>query len=171
MSLAISRGLMWFAGIFATILGVIIVLLILVRSHDGPMEILSGGPFQTGELVTDVSDWSFMDDFAIIELQTMRPPRSRIMWLVVNEGRMYVISTYMNTHLGKAWKRWPRQLKKDNRAIVRADGKLYELILVRVSEGDIIPSVLDKFNGKYKTDFNVEMVDSGSSWLFELVPR
>ena len=87
------------------------------------------------------------------------------------DGRMYVISSYMNTYLGKAWKRWPRQVLKDNRAIVRADGKLYDLALIRVAEDEMIPSVLDRFNEKYKTNFDVEIIRSGSSWLFELVPR
>lgn len=166
-----SRGLKWFLSVISAILLTVVVLLVLVRSHDGPMEILSGGPFESGELVTDISDWSFIDKFMTIEMQTMRPPRSRTMWVVVHDNRMFVISSYMNTGIGRVWKRWPRQLDEDNRAIIRADGKLYELQLVRITEGDFIGHVLDGFNQKYRTPFTTEMIDNGSSWLFELRER
>ena len=123
-------------------------MLFLVRSHDGPMEILAGGRFQTGELVTAPNDWSFLTDHTTIEMQTMAPPRSRTMWLAVYDNRLFVISSYMNSRVGKIWKKWPNQVKDNNLAIVRADGKLYELQLVRHNEGEFIDGVIKRFNEK-----------------------
>ena len=56
-------------------LGIIIVVLALgisvflfgMRFHDGPLEIVSGGPFKTGELAEAPDDWSFLTDRMEIE--------------------------------------------------------------------------------------------------------
>ena len=166
-----ARGVKWFLGALAGLLIVLIVLFVLVRFQDGPMEIISGGPFRSGELVTGIEDWSFLSDVVTIELQTMRPPRSRLMWLVVHDNRPYVLSHYMNTHIGRVWKRWPRRLAKDNRAIVRVDGKLYEFQLIRLFEEEQLPAVLKQFNDKYKIDLTLEGINNENTWLFELAPR
>ncbi len=167
-----SSGLKWFVSVISVILIALVVLFVLIRFHDGPMEILAGGPFKSGELVTEVTDWSFMDEFLTVEMQTMQPPRSRTMWVVVYDNRLYVISSYMKTGVGRLWKRWPRQLDEDNRAVIRADGKLYELQLVRVPEDDeVIAGVVERFNEKYNTPYTAEVVTSGNTWLFELAWR
>ena len=61
-----SRGLKWFFSFIITVFIAVGAALFLVRSHDGPMEILSGGPFQTGELVAASDDWSFLTDHATL---------------------------------------------------------------------------------------------------------
>lgn len=166
-----SRGLQWFVGLIATIFILIGILLFLVRSNDGPIEILSGGPFKTGDLVQNVDDWSFIGDLATIELQTMLPPRSRTMWLVVHDNHMFVLSNYMNTPVGRAWKQWPKKIAEDNRAIVRAHGKLYELRLNRILDLEKVSPVLDKFNEKYRTNYTEDIVTSEATWVFELTQR
>ncbi len=166
-----SRGLKWFLGIFITLLILTILLLQLVKSHDGPLEIISGGPFTSGVAVHDVTDWAFMDEFPTIELQTMAPPRSRIMWLVVVNNRMYVMSNYMNSHIGRMWKQWPHQVRKDNRALVRADGKLYELQLTRILDSSNLQEVSLAFKEKYSTPISEEDIRTENTWIFELTPR
>jgi len=166
-----SRGLQWFIGLVLAIFVAIAILFYLIRFHDGPLEILSGGPFQSGELVESVEDWSFLSDELTIELQTMLPPRSRTMWLVVSDNRIFVISSYMNTKFGKVWKQWPHRVAEDSQAIVRVDSKLYEMRLIRHKQGDFVPQVLAKFGQKYGNKIDQTMVDSGSAWLFELVAR
>ncbi|MDA0685118.1 MAG: hypothetical protein O3A57_11970 [Bacteroidetes bacterium] len=106
------------------------------------MEILAGGPFQSGELVAIPEDWSILTDEAKIEMQTMNPARSRTMWLVVYDNRLFIISSYMNSPVGKIWKQWPHQIKENNLAIVRAQGKLYELQLIRHNEGSLLMAPL-----------------------------
>lgn len=166
-----SRGLKWFLGFITTVFIAVGAVLFLVRSHDGPMEILAGGPFQTGELVTAPDDWSFLTDHATIEMQTMAPPRSRTMWLAVYDNRLFIVSAYMNSRIGKVWKQWPHQVKDNNLAVVRADGKLYELKLTRHTEGEFISGVSELFNEKYGSNLSPDSIDSGNAWLFELTAR
>ena len=144
-----SRGVMWFTGIVIAILAALVVLFIVIRSHDGPMEIISGGPFQSGELIEDVKDWSFLDGFQTVEMQTMMPQRSRTMWIIVHDNRPYIVSSYMNTFVGKIWKRWPHKVEQDNRVIIRADGRLYNFALTRIQTGPLIEPVMEKFTEKY----------------------
>jgi hypothetical protein len=166
-----SRGLKWFFSFIITVFIAVGAVLFLVRSHDGPIEILSGGPFQTGELVPASDDWSFLTDHATLEMQTMAPPRSRTMWLAVYDTRLFVISGYMNSRVGKIWKLWPHQVKENNLAIVRADGRLYELQLIRYKEGKFIGGVLELFNQKYGQSLSTDSIDNSSTWLFELTAR
>ncbi len=135
------------------------------------MEILSGGPFQSGELVTDVGDWSFMKNEMTVEMQTMVPPRSRTMWLVVYKNRPMIISSFMNTAIGKIWKKWPKGVEEDNRAIIRSHGKLYHFTLNRLSIDGDTQAILNTFNEKYDTSLTADDVTTGNSLLFELIPR
>jgi hypothetical protein len=166
-----SRGLKWFFSFIITVFIGVGAVLFLVRTHDGPIEILSGGPFQSGELVAASDDWSFLTDHTTIEMQTLVPPRSRTMWLAVYDTRLFVISGYMNSRVGKVWKQWPHQVKENNLAIVRANGMLYELQLVRHKEGKFIGGVLELFNQKYGQRLTQDTIDNGGAWLFELTAR
>lgn len=165
-----SRGLAWFSGFFALIVIATIAMVLVVRSSDGPMEILTGGPFQSGEFVTDVEDWSFLDQQMTIEMQTMVPPSSRTLWLVVYDNRPIVLSAYMNSAVGKIWKQWPKKIAKDNRAIVRSEGKLYRFTLERLYIEEDTQAILDKFNQRYDTPITTEDITTENTWLFELKP-
>jgi hypothetical protein len=168
-------------------LGIIIVVLALgigifffgMRFHDGPLEIVTGGPFKTGELAEAPDDWSFLTDRMEIEFQTMEPDTSRIVWLVVFDKRLYIISGYMNTGYGKMWKQWPHHLLKDDRIILRIDDKLYEQRLVRLMEHPQLLQIITINGKKYGvgagSDVKIEQLrealTSGDFWLFEVVDR
>ena len=150
-----------------------------MRFHDGPIEIITGGPFKTGELTEPPNDWSFLTDRMEIEFQTMEPDSSRIVWLVVLEKRLYVISGYMNTGYGKIWKQWPHHLVADDRVIVRIDNELYEQRMVRMMEH---PQLLDlmtinakKYGDGAALSFTAEQLNeallAGDYWLFEVLDR
>lgn len=150
-----------------------------MRFHDGPLEIIPGGPFKTGEPTEPPDNWGFLAGRMEIEFQTMEPDSSRIVWLVVLRTRLYVISGYMNTGYGKIWKQWPHHLVADDRVIVRVDNKLYEQRMVRMMEH---PQLLDlmtinakKYGGGTDPTFTVEQLREGLStgdfWLFEVVDR
>ncbi len=48
------------------------------RFADGPNQVFSGGPLESGELHTGPEpDWSFVSEVQTIELQLLDPPRSR----------------------------------------------------------------------------------------------
>ena len=173
-------GFLKWLGIVVGILALsIAVFLFGMRFHDGPIEIITGGPFKTGELATAPDDWSFLTDRMEIEFQIMEPASSRIVWLVVLEKRLYVISGYMNTGYGKIWKQWPHHLVADDRVILRIDGKLYEQNMVRLMEHsqllDIMTINSKKYSGNENPTFTAEQLDdslsAGDFWLYEVVDR
>ena len=102
----------------------------------GPFEIVSAGAFRSGELhVGPEPDWSFLRDRQTVEFQLLDPARSRTTWILMHDGRIFIVSGYMNTWYGKLWKHWPAQAEADGRAILRVDGRLYERRMVRILEG------------------------------------
>lgn len=144
-----------------------------MRFHDGPLEIISGGPFKTGSLNTAPEDWSFLTDRSQIEFQTMDPARSRTVWLAVHDRRLFLVSGYMTTNYGAIWKQWPHYLSNDDRVILRIDGNLYEQRLQRITRGDEIVPVLMEFNRKYGAGepTSADTVSNGETWMYEVVPR
>ena len=140
-------------------------------SSDGPSPLFGGGPLIAGELVGGSEpDWSFSHDIGTIELQLLDPPRSRLIWVVEHEGKVYVVSGYMSSTIGRLWKRWPAQAERDGRAILRIEGKRYERTLVRIQTGAIVDDIAAEFNRKYRAGMTREEVESGKLWLFELAP-
>jgi hypothetical protein len=171
--------LKWIGIIVAVLALSIGIFLFGMRFHDGPIEIITGGPFKTGELATAPDDWTFLTDRREIEFQTMEPDSSRIVWLVVLDKRLYVISGYMNTNYGKIWKQWPHHLVADDRVIVRIDGALYEQRMVRMMEHPQLLELMrinyEKYAGGDGSELTAEMVAQGIAagdfWLYEVVDR
>ena len=163
----------------ALVLLVSLVLLLVLavigaRFADGPLAIIAGGPFTSGELVTGPEpDWSFVRDTEEVEFQLVDPPRSRTTWILEHEGRIYIPCGYMTTAWGKIWKQWPIEAQKDARAILRIGDKLYERELVRIEEGPLVAVLTAELGRKYPIagDIGPEAVTSGYLWLFELAPR
>ena len=95
-----------------TVLKVIVILMVLGALSmlastrlDGPRGLLAGGPFQSGADAISPADWSFLEGQDTLEFQTEAPERSRTVWLVVHDNRLFLVSGYMNTFVGKLWKR------------------------------------------------------------------
>lgn len=142
------------------------------RGADPPSAFFGGGPLVDGELVTGPEpDWSFVSDIALVDLQLVDPPRSRVMFIADHDGKLYVVSGYMGSFLGRLWKRWPVQAERDGRAVVRIEGKRYERTLVRIQPGaDVIEGVSAELGRKYGGG-DPGSIESGDTWLFELAPR
>jgi len=146
-------------------------LAISARASDGPSVVFSGGPLVAGALATGPEpDWSFARDVRIIELQLLDPPRSRTLWIVENEGKIYVNSNYMLGFIGRLWKRWPAQAERDGRAIVRIAGKRYRRTLVRIMTGSVVDGVTAELSRKYGSGTTPASIEAGTTWLFELAP-
>ncbi len=144
------------------------------RFADGPLEIVAGGPFTTGELQTDAEpDWTFLKDRPTIEFQLLEPAQSRTTFVLVHDRRVFIPSGYMNTWYGRIWKHWPHHAEKDARARLRVDGRIYDRTLVRLTEGPELEPVLAELSRKYGggREIPTDSVDSGNLWLFELAPR
>ena len=145
-----------------------------MRFSDGPLEIITGGPFKTGELTPAPSDWSFLKELDTIEFQTLDPLSSRTVWVASHQGRMFIVSGYMNQGYAAIWKQWPHYLEDDNRIILRIDGKLYEQKLVRIMDDPVVVPVLNELSRKYLGGEAVtsnEQVSRGDTWMFEVADR
>lgn len=161
-------------GTVLAIVTVVAAVLIGARFADGPLEMIAGGPFTSGELQSGPpADWSFMRDVETIEFQSLEPPRSRTVWVLAHEGRMFIPCGYMNSTWGRIWKQWPVEAERDGRIITRIDGKLYNQNLVRIQDGPILEPLLAEMSRKYAggQPIPVEVVTSGAFWFFEVTPR
>jgi hypothetical protein len=168
----ISKILKWFLILIGTVVFTIVLFFVYMRFHDGPMEIIAGGPFKTGELAQGPEpDWSFIKDRPTIEFQLFEPETSRLLWVAVDNNKLYLVSGYMKTGFGKIWKQWPHYAEKDNRALLRVDGKIYERKLVRLGGDSLSPGIAGEFNRKYNAPLTKEDINSNSAWLYELAPR
>ena len=159
-------------------LGILIIgfggLLVAARFSDGPLAIIAGGPFTTGELVTGPDpDWAFVRDTQEVEFQLLDPARSRTTWIVEHDGKAYIPSGYMTTWWGKLWKHWPIEAEKDGRILLRVGDNVYERQLVRLESGRLLAPITAELSRKYGggSEIPVEAVTSGYLWLFELAPR
>ena len=157
-------------------LGVLALVLLLVaaRFADGPIAIVAGGPFRSGELVSGPEpDWAFARDVREVEFQLLDPPRSRTTWILEHAGKVYIPCGYMDTAWGRFWKQWPIEAESDGRAILRIGSTLYERQLVRTFDGPLLAPLLAELSRKYLGGSPVPAaaITSGSLWLFELAPR
>ena len=141
------------------------------RFSDGPSVVFAGGPLLAGEMVTGAEpDWSFIRDMNTIELQLLDPPRSRLVWIAESEGKIYVVSGYMGSMIGRLWKQWPAQAERDGRAIIRVAGQRYERALVRIVESPVVEGVISDLRRKYGFSATPDDLREGTTWLFELAP-
>ena len=161
-------------ALLAALLVAIAVLLVGARFADGPVAIVAGGPFTSGELHTGPEpDWSFVHDVREVEFQLLEPARSRTTWILDHEGKAYIPCGYMTTWWGKLWKQWPHEVEKDPRILLRIGDALYERKLVRIQEGPLVAPLLAELSRKYAggEEIPMEAVTSGYLWLYELAPR
>ena len=162
------------SGLLALLLVAIAALLVGARFADGPIAIIAGGPFKSGELVSGAEpDWSFVGNVREVEFQLLEPARSRTTWILHHEGKAYIPCGYMTTWWGKIWKQWPLEAEKDPRIVLRIGDALYERQLVRIQEGPVVAPLLAELSRKYAGGRNIQMeaVTSGYLWLYELAPR
>ena len=161
-------------GLLAVLLVVLGGLLVGARFADGPIAIIAGGPFTSGELVSGPEpDWSFVRDVREVEFQLLEPARSRTTWILHHEGKAYIPCGYMTTWWGRLWKQWPREAEKDPRIVLRIGDRLYERRLVRIRDGAVVAPLLVELGRKYAggREIPLEAVTTGNLWLYELAPR
>lgn len=152
-------------------------------SADGATVVFPGGEMVAGELHTGAEpNWSFTDDIFTIELQLNDPMATRRIFILESEGKIYVVSGYMKSFLGKIWKEWAFDADEGNdEGVLRVNNVRYPRQLVRIEEGDVLNGVAAKLLAKYSgvpTPVSAEAIataradiEDGNSWIFELTPR
>jgi hypothetical protein len=165
--------LKWIGFGLATVVLALVLFVFAARFGDGPTAIIPGGPLEAGELyVGPEPDWTFARDYPEMEFQLLDPPVSRTVWLEVVDGKLYALSGYMNSTMGKLWKHWPMQAERDPRAVIRIDGKRYERKLVRLAPGDpVLAGISSEVQRKYGAPLTPAMAATGDAWFFALEPR
>lgn len=150
---------------------------------DGPSILFPGGEMTSGELHTGPEpDWSFTDDIFTIDLQLNDPMASRRIFILESEGKIYVVSGYMRSFLGRLWKEWAFEANEgNNEGVLRVNGVRYPRRLVRITEGDVLNGVAAKLATKYggaPAPASEQVIrdtrasfESGDTWVFELQPR
>jgi hypothetical protein len=168
------RILRWLGIVVAGLAVLVVVVAAAARFTDGGIAIFPGAPLESGPLVEGPEpegDWSFARDVAEMKLQLVDPPRSRTVWLLVHEGRLFVVSGYMKTALGRWWKKWPEQAERDGRVVIRVEGKRYERNAVRVHDIPLFEALAAEAKRKYGVELTARAIDRGAAWVFELLPR
>ncbi len=165
-----------FFGFVGVCVAAVVLFFIYARFHDGPIAIVAGGPFTSGEIYSGPEpDWSEMRTRPEVEFQLLEPARSRVTWIAEHDGKPYIVSGYMNTSFGKLWKQWPHEVAKDDRILLRVDDVIYERRLVRIMEGPMIDPVLGQLAEKYGLGSTLgdpnEAVQNGDVWFYEVAPR
>lgn len=122
-------------GALALLLGgVVVVGRLLLARADGPVLIFAGGPLRSGERVAlDALDWTALDRLHALELEIVGAGSSRTLWFSVYEGVPYVACDL--DCMGGMLERWPQQIERDDRVVLRIDGQRVEGRLVHVPHG------------------------------------
>lgn len=171
--MTVKRRLLMVLGLLLLVPVVAIGTLLIASGYsDSPSPLFGGGELSSGELVGGPEpDWRFVRDIPTIELQLLSPARSRVIWIIEHEGRPYVVAGFMDSAVGRLWKRWPVQAERDGRAVVRIDGKRYERTLRRIKVGKEVEGIVAELRRKYQYAATAADIEAGSTWLFELAPR
>ena len=142
------------------------------RFSDGPLAIFAGGPLVAGEFVTGPEpDWTFASAIDTVELQLLEPARSRTTWILEHEGKIYIPCGYLNSALGRIWKKWPIEAEKDPRAIVRIEGKRYGRELLRVTDPALFADLSNEIGRKYGAQVPSDAAETDALRIYELAPR
>lgn len=128
------RKTTWLRGLAALAVVLIVALaggMLLLSRADGPVGIFAGGPLRSGEStgLADI-DWTALDVLPDLELEIVGEGRSRTLWFSVHEGVPYVACDL--DCVGGRLTRWPQQIERDDRVVIRIDGRRAEGRLVHV---------------------------------------
>jgi len=132
-----SRRSGWL-GRLAAIIGLLVVTLaggaFLLARADGPVFVFAGGPLRSGEQVDFAEmDWHALDELHELELEIVGAESSRTLWFSVHEGVPYVACD-LDCIDGRLT-RWPQQIERDARVVIRIDAKRVDGRLIHVPHG------------------------------------
>ena len=116
------------------LVGVGLLASFLLSRADGPVFVFSGGPLRSGELVAlEDLDWARLDAASELELEIVGAGTSLTLWFSVHEGTPYVACDL--DCVGGRLTRWPQLVARDDRVVLRIDGRRAEGRLVHVPHG------------------------------------
>jgi len=134
-----SRRRAWL-GRFAVIVGLVFAMLagglLVVSRADGPVFVFAGGPLRSGKLVhlSDM-DWETLDSLHELEMEIVGAGSSRTLWFSVHAGVPYVACDL--DCIGGRLMRWPQQIERDARVVIRIEDQRAEALLAHVPHGSV----------------------------------
>ena len=162
--------LKWIGAIALAIVVGLSLVSLLARSSDGPIGAFAGGPLVEGERLEEgLSNWSSYEGVSEIDMQLLEPPRSRRLWLLVDEGNLYLPSGWVRSM--PFWKHWPHQAQADGRALLRIEGRIYPVELVKVENDDLRWNLARKLSAKYDLPVPDSSPDPEELWIFRADAR
>ncbi len=158
--------LRWLGIALAAVVGLLVAVGTVARFQDGGLGPFPGGLLRAGELIADPRvDWSFATSVREIDFQLLEPPRSRVTWVLVHEGQLYIPCGMPNFRL---LKQWPHEALRDGRSLLRIQGKRYERQAVRVEDPRLLAVLAEQLRKKYPIG---EGYDPDNLWFFRMDPR
>jgi hypothetical protein len=132
-----SRRSRWL-GRLAAIIGLLITTraggAFLLSRAAGPGFVFAGGPLRSGEQVGFADmDWHALDALHELELEIVGAESSRTLWFSVHKGIPYVACD-LDCIDGRL-ARWPQQIERDARVVIRIDAKRADGRLIHVPHG------------------------------------
>ena len=144
------------------LVGLIALVVVASRFSDGPLvEMLPGGPFRTGEIVTDApADWSFLAEHQFVEFESAG--RSRKSYIFTLDGEAFV-----GASLGfPPFKTWHEKALENPDAVLRIDGKRYPRRMHLVEDEALRARLKEQGREKYGGGPD----PSSDTWFFRLDP-
>lgn len=132
-----SRRTAWL-GRLAAIVGLLVATVasgaFFLSRADGPVFVFAGGRLRSGDLVDFAAiDWKALNELHELELEIVGAGSSRTLWFSVYEGVPYVACDL--DCIGGRLTRWPQQIERDDRVVIRIDAKRVDGRLVHVPHG------------------------------------
>jgi len=178
----------------ALLLALVVALLVVQRTSDGPIGPIPGGPLRAGTLISDPDvDWaaatqdSFREGIGLVELAFLEPPGSRTTVAILHEDQLYI-----PCDLGFFWRRlrrpsarwfraalyafrtWHEHAMRDGRAVVRVEGKRYPRQAMRVTDPDVLAAlraIVERAGGPASPRLSEVPADPEAIWFFRMDPR
>ena len=127
----IKRRLGQLAIAIAILFAIVAGGIFLISNADGPVFIFAGGPLRTGEQVQFADmPWTELDALHELEMEIVGAASSRTLWFSVHDGAPYVACD-LDCIDGKL-NRWPQQIERDRRVVIRIDSKRVDAQLIHV---------------------------------------
>ena len=141
---------------------IVMILGLAILAACEPMGPLPGGQL-SGTVEAFPSDWSSSSDMEIVQIETRSDsPYSINIWAVDVGDSIYIASgTGPKTE-------WVSHLEENPEIRLRLENKIYELVVVKVTDPAELDGVQARYVEKYDYQSDVALKDS---WVYRLDPR
>lgn len=157
-------------GVSVVVVGAVVALLVLRVVGLDPHERRPGLWLAGERVTTPITDWSFTDRFPTIYLQTRTwylLPHSVTITCVAHDGQLYLTSVFREDSPYPQGKLWTSSVVRDPRVRLKIGDRVYDEILVPVTDPAERAAVLESKAKKYPGQ---RIAKTSSVYLFRVLP-